>query len=280
MVATPMNDRRGVDVGAAAGASPGRPGRRGLSREEESELARRAAAGDRDARDRLVEANLGLVVTIARRFLGRGLDLEDLIGEGNLGLIRASAGFNPALGTRFSTHAGYWITLAIREALCQTGSAIRLPERMLGLLRRWRRAEWVLGRDLGRKPSFDEVASTLGLNEARRTHVARALEAGRLHASGLCGDGSIDEAVASADGHPVQERLEVEEERAIAWRLMGRLEPRERSIVMLRFGLEGDALTLEQIGRRLGVTRERVRQLEASALRKLGHYRRCGVHVS
>lgn len=267
MIANPLNNRSGRDP--ASSPSRGRPRRIGLSREEENELAARAAAGDREARDRLVEANLGLVVMVARRFLGRGLDLDDLIGEGNIGLIRAAARFDPGMGTRFSTHAGYWIGLAIREALCEKGSAIRLPEGMLVLLKRWRRAEWALGRDLGRKPSFDEVATNLGLKPARRTHVARALEAGRLFRVGPRDDDPTAEALAAPDGPAVHERLEFEEECALARRLMGRLDPRERTVVMLRFGLEGEAQTLEQIGRRLGVTRERVRQLEAGALRKL-----------
>jgi RNA polymerase primary sigma factor len=257
----------------AAPRSRRRARRIDLTREEENELAVRAAAGDRDARDRLVEANLGLVVTIARRFLGRGLDLDDLIGEGNIGLIRAAGRFDPGMGTQFSTHAGYWIGLAIREALCEKGSAIRLPEGMLGLLKRWRRAEWALGRDLGRKPTFDEVAANLGLKQARRMHVARALESGRFLPMGPTEEGPDAEVLAEADSPRVDARLEIEEECALARRLMGRLEPRERTVVMLRFGLEGEEETLEQIGQRLGVTRERVRQLEAGALRKLGRDR-------
>jgi RNA polymerase primary sigma factor len=269
MVATSVHDRCRSDPAPALVRR--RCGRAGLSREEEGELAIRAAAGDRGARDRLVQANLGLVVTIARRFLGRGLDLDDLVGEGNIGLIRAAAEFDPSFGARFSTYAGCWISQAIREALIQTASTIRVPEGMVGLLKKWRRAEWALGRELGREPSFDEVASELGLREPRRTHVARALEAGRLRPGGRSEDGAVAGLLAElTDGHPVHERLEAEEERAVAWRLMGRLEARERHILMLRFGLDGEAQTLEQIGRRLGVTRERVRQLEAHALRKLG----------
>ncbi len=280
MVATTLKRHRGAD--AAFLPPRGRTRRPVLSREEEGELARRSAAGDREARDRLVEANLGLVVTIARRFLGRGLDLEDLVGEGTIGLIRASARFDPGLGTRFGTYAGHWVHQAIREALCQTGSAIRLPEGMVGLLKRWREAEWALGRDLGRQPSFDEVAAALGLTESRRAHVERALRAGRVRATGPSEEGqSIDEMVPSTDGTPVQERLESEEERAMAWRLIAGLEPRERTIVTLRFGLEEESpQTLEQIGRRLGLTRERVRQLEADALRKLGRHRLREAHRS
>jgi RNA polymerase primary sigma factor len=272
MVAAPVFDRDGPEPVAAPTRRRGGPGR--LSGEEEHALALRAVAGDRGARDRLVQANLGLVVTIARRFLGRGMDLDDLVGEGNIGLVRAVDGFDPGFGTRFSTYASYWISQAIREALILTASAIRLPEEMVSLLKRWRQAEWALGGELGRKPSFDEVASSLGLREARRTHVAQALEAGRLRPGGSSEDGTVAGLLAEvADRRPVDERLEAEEERAVAWQLMERLKARERAVLMFRFGLEGEPLTLEQIGRRLGVTRERVRQLEAQALRALAQGR-------
>lgn len=272
MVATPVSDRHGSEP-AAAPAQRG-AGRGRLSGDEEHALALRAVAGDRGARDRLVQANLGLVVTIARRFLGRGMDLDDLVGEGNIGLVRAADGFDPGFGTRFSTYAGYWISQAIREALILSASAIRLPEAMVSLLKKWRHAEWALGAELGRKPSFDEVASSLGLGAARRTHVARALEAGRLRPGGCSEDGTVAGLLAEVvDRRSGDERLEAEEERAVAWRLMERLKARERTVLMFRFGMEGEPLTLEQIGRRLGVTRERVRQLEARALRALAQGR-------
>lgn len=276
MVATLVRDRR--RPGASPSPSRARRGRVCLSREEESALAARAAAGDHEVRNELVRANLGLVVTIARRFLGRGLDLDDLVGEGNLGLIRAAEQFDPRFGTRFSTYAGCWISQAIRAALIETASTIRLPEGMVELLKKWRRAEWVLGRELGRGPSFDEVASYLGLNEVRKTHVAQALEAARLRPGGPSPNGQATGLLAEVtDRRPIHETLEVEEEWAVARRLMGRLEAREQHILTLRFGLEGEAETLEQIGQRLGVTRERVRQLEAHALRKLGRYRSSAV---
>ncbi len=217
-------------------------------------------------------ANLGLVALIARRFLGRGMDLDDLVGEGNLGLIRAAEEFDPRFGTRFSTYAVCWIRQAIRHALMNTASTIRLPERMVSLLMKWRRAEWVLRRELGRPPNFDDIASHLGLGEAKRSLVARALEAGRLRPGSLPDDqtgGGLAGGVADRHG-PADNGVEVQDERAAAWRLMRRLTDRERTVVTLRFGLEGEPLTLEEIGRRLGVTRERIRQLESHALRKLG----------
>jgi RNA polymerase primary sigma factor len=273
MIAVSEHDRHRTDP--ASGAKRCRLVRQGLSRDEESELAARIARGDRSARDRLVQANLGLVVTIARRFVGRGLDLDDLVGEGNLGLIRAVGAFDPRFGTRFGTYAVCWIRQAIRDALVHRASTIRLPEHMVGLLAKWRRAEQAIGRELGRAPSFDEIASSLGLSDVRRTMVSRALDAGRLlqesNFRGGSGDG-LSRTVMDRRAR-AEERLEAEEERAVAWRLMGRLDDRERTILMLRFGLEGDPLTLEEVGRRLGVTRERVRQIEAAALRKLGERR-------
>jgi RNA polymerase primary sigma factor len=269
MVTMTMYDRcRSKPARGAAGRGSGR---RGLSRDEEYELAARAAAGDRGARNHLVQANLGLVVAIAQRFLDRGLDLDDLVGEGNLGLIRAAEEFDPRFGTRFGTYAVCWIKQAIRHALMHTASTIRLPERMVGLLMKWRRAEWALGRDLGRPANFDEIASHLELSEAKRAMVARALEAARIRSGSRCDDhdgGGLSGIVVDRHG-PAEDGVQAQEERAVAWRLMTRLKDRERTVVMLRFGLEGEPLTLEEIGRRLGVTRERVRQLETDALRKL-----------
>jgi RNA polymerase primary sigma factor len=250
-------------------------GRPGLSRDEEHELAGRIACGDRTARDELVQANLGLVVAIARRFLGRGLDLDDLVGEGNLGLIRAAEEFDPRFGARFSTYAVCWIRQAIREALTHRASTIRVPEHMVGLLAKWRRAERAIGRELGRAPCFEEIAASLGLSDARKALVSQALVAGRLLLESNIRSGPGDGlSVTVMDRHArAEEGVEAEEERAVAWRLMGRLDDRERTIVMLRFGLEGEPLTLEEIGCRLGVTRERVRQIEAGALLKLGNGR-------
>ncbi len=273
MITTPIDDRCRPDLAPA----PTRCGskRDGLSRDEESALAARIAAGDRGARNRLVQANIGLVVTIARRYLGGGLDLDDLVGEGNLGLIRAAEEFDPRFGARFSTYAVCWIRQAIGHALMHTASTIRLPERMVGLLMKWRRADWTLRRELGRAPSFDEIASHLGLSEAKRPLVARALQAGRLRPGSFQDDGAGGLSARIADGHgPAEEGIEAEEDRAATRRLMGRLTDREQDILTLHFGLGGESLTLEEIGRRLGITRERVRQIEGQALRKLGQGRR------
>ncbi len=252
---------------------PRAPRRPAPSHHEECILAARVAAGDREARDLLIETNLGLVVTMARRFLGRGLELDDLIGEGNLGLIQAAEGFSPRFGTRFSTFAACCIRRTIREALVRTTLTIRLPERLVRLLMKWRRAERALGCELGRAPCFDEIASSLGLSEARKVMVSRALDAGRLRPDSSYGDGvgdRLSDSVIDSDGG-AEERVDAEDERTVVRRLIGQLDERERAIVMLRFGLDGESLTLEEIGRRLGVTRERMRQLEGHALNRLAH---------
>jgi RNA polymerase primary sigma factor len=240
-----------------------------LTAEEERALAHAIRRGDSGARNRLIRCNLRLVVKIARDYLGRGLTLEDLVGEGNLGLIRATEEFDPAFGTRFSTYAGYWIRQAIRHALLNTTSTIRLPAHMVGLLTRWRRAEQALTRVLGYPPDPSRIADELGLSAVQRELVDRALRARRLcHEGGVEGAWSAHEVTDAHDGPEAP--IEASEDRAQLLRRMARLEPREKTILTLRFGLGGQApMTLKDVGRRLGVTREWVRKIELRAIRKL-----------
>jgi RNA polymerase primary sigma factor len=253
----------------------GLPGRRRLSSYEECELSALIEGGDRDARDRLVEANLGLVVTIARQFCGRGLELDDLTGEGNLGLIRAAKDFQPRFGTRFSTYAAYWIKQSIRQALINTTAMIRLPSHMTGLLTKWRRAEETLFREAGRVPTFDEIASYLQLREVRTSLVAHAQQAGQLSFEGNCGGDSRNWLAYNVRNRQAtsEDSVETEEEWLITLRRMERLDARERMILALRYGLEGEVLNFREIGLRLGITREWVRKLELHALHKLGDNR-------
>ena len=243
-----------------------------LTATEECELAEAIARGDGAARTRMIQANLRLVVKIAQDYVGRGIVLDDLIGEGNLGLIRAAEEYDPRFGTRFSTYASYWIKQAIRHALINTTSTIRLPAHMVGLLTKWRRAERVLCREAGRAPSFDEIATYLGLSEAQKVLVARAQQARQLKlescVTGNAHPWSPDDSV---DRHDTPDSLlEADEERDLLLRRMDRLDARERAILTLRYGLEGERpLTLKEIGRRLGVTREWVRKIELRAIRKL-----------
>jgi RNA polymerase primary sigma factor len=243
-----------------------------LTAAEERELAAAIARGDGDARKRMIEANLRLVVRIARDYVGRGIPMDDLVGEGNLGLIRAAQEFDPRFGTRFSTYASYWIKQAIRHALINTTTTIRLPAHMVGLLTRWRRAERSLGKELRRAPTFEEVASYLGLSETQKTLVARAHRARQLKLeSGLAGEAnrwSPEEAIDR--GEAPESAMEAEDERAQLLSRLDRLDDRERIILSLRYGLEGAVpMTLKEIGRRLGVTREWVRKIELRAVRKL-----------
>ena len=243
-----------------------------LSASEERELAGAIARGDEDARQRMIEANLRLVVKIARDYVGRGIALDDLIGEGNLGLIRATKEYDPRFGTRFSTYASYWIKQAIRHALINTTTTIRLPAHMVGLLTRWRRTERSLCRELRRTPTFEEIATFMGLTETQKTLVARAHQARQLKLeNSLSGEANRWSPEESIDRHEAPDSaLEAEDERMLLLSRLDRLDERERTILSLRYGLEGALpLTLKEIGRRLGVTREWVRKIELRAVRKL-----------
>lgn len=239
-----------------------------LSAAQEVELATAARAGDAAARDRLVRANLGLVVAISKGYRGRGLEPEDLIGEGNLGLIRAATEFDPRFGVRFSTYAAHWIKQAIRHSLITTAPTIRLPAHMVTMLSKWRRAERELLRATGTPPSSGELAAALGLGAAKRRMVEQALLSCRLAPAGG-DDGALAEA--ADDGGPPNAGAETEDARADLRRRLDRLDGRERTIVVQRYGLGGsEPRTLKEVGRGLGVTREWVRKIELRALEKLG----------
>jgi RNA polymerase primary sigma factor len=243
-----------------------------LTAAEECALAEAISHGDEDARSRMIEANLRLVVKIARDYLGRGLVLEDLVSEGNIGLIRATTDFKPGFGTRFSTYASYWIKQSIRHALINTTSTIRLPAHMVGILTRWRRAERALYRERGCSPTFAELASYLGLSEAQKSLVAKAHQARqvKLEGSVAAETGGWSRGNLSDRCESPGASLEADDERRILLNRLERLDSRERTILALRYGLEGESpLTLKAIGRRLGVTREWVRKIELRALRKL-----------
>ena len=250
-----------------------------LSAGEEHELAAAIARGDRDAKNRMIRANLRLVVKIAREYAGRGLMLDDLIGEGNLGLIRAVEEYDPRYGTRFSTYASYWIKQSIRHALINTTATIRLPAHMVGLMTKWRRKERDLARQLGFIPSADEVASHLGLTETQRSLVAKARRASHLKLESSFSDETNDLSSKKSDESQVSPDsvIQAEEEQRELFGKLERLDERERAIINHRFGLDGHApLTLKEVGKRLGVTREWVRKIEIRALMKLNdeHYER------
>jgi RNA polymerase primary sigma factor len=244
-----------------------------LTAVEEKELAVAIACGDKDALARMIQANLLLVVTIARFYLGRGLAFDDLVGEGNLGLIRAAKDFQPRFGTRFSTYAAYWIRQSIRHALINTTATIRLPAYIVRQVTKFRRAERALSLESGNLPSSDEVASVLGLSATQKKLMASAFQALRVNRENR---GALEKTCRSGDymwnlGEERQAPVDVDDEYRVLMQRMQRLDERERTILNLRYGLVGDMpLTLKEIGRRLGINREWVRRIERHAIRKLG----------
>jgi RNA polymerase primary sigma factor len=242
-----------------------------LTREEELELAGRARAGDEAAKQRLIEANLRLVVQIARRYVNRGLPLPDLIEEGNLGLLRAVDKFEPERGTRFSTYATWWIRQAVARALANQARTIRLPVHVELLLGRYKREHQRLTQALGRAPTAAELAQAMGTSEEQ----IGELEELRLQPVSLDapvgGDTRrLSETLADATADPAAVLTRLFRERTELVAVLDDLAPNERTVLRRRFGLDGDEPeTLEAIGRRLDYSRERIRQIEAAGLRKL-----------
>lgn len=243
-----------------------------LSAKDERELAAAIADGDVRARDRMVRANLRLVVNIARGYTGKGLSLQDLIEEGNLGLLRAVEGFDPAVGTRFSTYASYWIKQSIKRALINSAKTIRIPAYMVELLSKWRRASARLTEELGRTPTPEEVARVLGLQKKKLPIIKKAI---RIYNSTPQTDQS--EAGWSLGEIVMDERLKNPEDELVehdvmksVMEMLRTMDTREATVLRMRFGLDDtEPHTLKEIGERLGLTRERVRQIETEALARL-----------
>jgi RNA polymerase primary sigma factor len=253
-----------------------------LNAEQERDLAARMQKKDSadpaerrdaaEARDRFVRSNLRLVVSIARRFVNRGLPLQDLVEEGNLGLLHAVGRFDPRRKCRFSTYATWWIRQAIRRALVNTAGTIRVPSYMAEAIVKWKTARNGHAQKTGRRAGADEVLQEMGLEGRASDAMARAVRAARIVSRPVSLDSFVEGPdVEDAGSVPPPEeslsaRLEVERVRE----LLRGMDPREASILHLRFGFGGGPeATLGEVGRRLHVTRERVRQIEKNALRKL-----------
>ena len=243
-----------------------------LTADDEKRLARAIAQGDALARDHMVRANLRLVVNIARGYANRGLLLPDLIEEGNLGLLRAVEGFDPTMGTRFSTYASYWIKQSIKRALINSGKTIRIPAYMVEILSKWRRDTARLNDTLGRPPTPEEVARSLGLARKKLPIIKKAIDVNHSspHVDSAEGGWSLGELIRDENARcPADVLIDQDTLRHVLTRI-DQLDQRAGTIIKLRFGLTGnEPMTLKEIGAILGLTRERVRQIESETLASL-----------
>jgi RNA polymerase primary sigma factor len=243
-----------------------------LAAEEEKELALRVQEGDVEARDHMARANLRLVVHVARGYAGQGVGLQDLIAEGNLGLMRAIEGFDPDMGTRFSTYASYWIKQSIKRMVVNTGKTVRIPAYMHELLVKWRRATAELQDQLGRPPTNEEIAARLNLSKKKLAIIQKAI---RIHNAAPQTDSEVDSQSVDAtfmdDKSPAPDaHMAKVDDLNQVMELLEHLDAREAAVLRLRFGLAGqEPMTLKAIGDHLGLTRERVRQIEGESLAKL-----------